>query len=255
MVTAKSNFCSSNKTSSFFFDCVNVRFITARIKTNTLKNFFTGNIRSDEKFKSVFAECIQCVLNQCLFKKYCIILKIVEFWTRNFCSPVKIKKVKFFCNLNMIFWFKIKLAWSSNLFNFKVFCIEFSNRCIWMNHVWNLAGSFFKSFFCFCNFFINYCNLVFYFFTSSNKLLTFCIVKFLFHCFCVFITLLLKFLLLCNQSSSFVIKFYNFVSICCHISVFNILFNSFKIVFYKFIIKHFILLLFLFKIICNFYCC
>ena len=38
--------------------------------------------------------------------------------------------------------FKIKLRNCSNLFNFKVFCINFSNWSIWVSHIWNLTTSF-----------------------------------------------------------------------------------------------------------------
>ena len=136
----------------------------------------------------------------------------------------------------MIFWFKIKFTWSSNLFNLKVFCIKLTDWCIRMNHVWNLTCSFFESSFCFFCFCFYSCNFFLDCFTGSNKLLALVIIKLLLHSLSVFIALLLKSLKLCYKGSAFIKKFNYLVCICSHISVDDILFYCFKIVFNKFIV-------------------
>ena len=239
VVTTQSNFCSCNKAGSFFFNRINVRFISAGIKSDSLQNFFLCYIRSNEKLEIVLAQYVEGVHNQSLLKEYGVIFKVVEFRTGNLSSAVKIDDIKLFTKLNVVFWFKVELAGCTNLFYFKVFCVELSNRCIRVNHVRKLSCCFFELFFNFLAFSFNTGYFLFDCFSGFNKLCACISIKFLLHCLGIFISFLLQALQFSNKCSSFVIKFNNDICISSHVAVDDVLFYSFKIVFYKFIVKHF----------------
>ena len=239
MIAAKRNFSCCYKTSSLFFDGVDVRFVSARIKSDSLQNFFLRDVRRNEKFKAVPAQSVQRILNKRLFKENSLILQIIEFRTGNFCSAVKIKQVKFFCKLNVIFRLKIKLSRSTDFFHFKIFCIKFSHRRIRMNHIRNLARSFLKFCFNITGFSLNGSNFFLYCLSCLNEFRPCFSVKFLLHTCGIFIAFLLKSLKFCNKFGAPVVQLNDNVCIRRHITVFNILFYSLKVVLYKFIIKHF----------------
>ena len=90
MIATKRNFRRGDKAGTFVFYSIDIRFASARIKTDTAENFFFCDIRGNKRGKSVLAQNIQAVQYQRLFQKHGFIFEVVKLYTGDLCRSIKV---------------------------------------------------------------------------------------------------------------------------------------------------------------------